>query len=493
MNKKSSFIKGTFILVLAGIAARIIGFFFRIFLSRTLGADGIGIYQLIFPIQGLCYAFCAAGIQTVISQQVAASVVSNETSPRTILKCGMILSFILSVLTAVTLYKNAGFISSVLLSEKRCTVPLQYLSYSIPFSSIHSCICGYYYGLNKAGIPAFSQFLEQIARVLATYCVWIILCRNGEVFSPESAVIGAVAGELVSSAYCMYTLNVTGIHKPDISIIKNIARGSIPLTSNRLLLSVFQSAEAILLPFFLRKSGMSSSDALSIYGILTGMALPFIMFPATITNAMSTLLLPAIAKADARNNTEKIKFSSEKTIMISLILGIFCTGIFYNYGNDIGLIIFNNKTSGYYLIILAWLCPFLYLNTTLSSILNGLGHTTTTFLFNILSIAIRIIFTIFAVPPLGISAYLCGILVSQFILCLTQYKNLLYYVHPDLHMADAIILPVLLIFISEFLSDALCTLLRFNGLYMLMFCCVITSVLFFSGTYFFILKKDIDI
>lgn len=490
MGKKRTFIKGTIILIAAGILTKIIGFFFRIFLSRTLGADGLGIYQLIFPIQGLCCAICSSGIQTVISGQVAANISSHkENSPLSILKNGLVLSVSLSILTAFLLHINAEWIAVHILSEKRCTLSLQYLSYSIPFSSIHACICGYYFGLNKAGIPAFSQLLEQVVRVVSTYLVWITICGNGKMFTPANAVTGAITGEISSALFCLLSLNISKIHRIQIHTIRKLASASVPLTSNRVMLSIFQSAEAILLPSQLKNSGLSSSDALSIYGILTGMALPFIMFPATITNSMSTLLLPAIAEADSNNNDNQIKVSSESSIMVSLILGIFCTGIFYRYGKDIGRILFNNPTSGYYLIILAWLCPFMYLSTTLSSILNGLGHTSTTFILNIISITIRILFTLLMVPHYGISAYLCGILVSQFVLAFTHYINLLSYVDLKIYIIKTIVIPILGIVSAIASADIICYIINLKGLMNLFASCIITTLIFGLIIYKALLSK----
>ena len=53
MSRKQVLIKGTIILTLTGFATRFMGFFYRIFLSHTFGEEGVGIYQLIFPIYAL--------------------------------------------------------------------------------------------------------------------------------------------------------------------------------------------------------------------------------------------------------------------------------------------------------------------------------------------------------------------------------------------------------------------------------------------------------
>ena len=73
-STKSTLLTGTLFLTLAGILTRIIGFFYRIFLSRTIGAEGLGIYQLIAPVTAICFAFTAAGIQTSISKFVSMEV-----------------------------------------------------------------------------------------------------------------------------------------------------------------------------------------------------------------------------------------------------------------------------------------------------------------------------------------------------------------------------------------------------------------------------------
>lgn len=464
MFKKRTFIKGTFILIFAGFLIKIIGFFFRIFLSRVLGANGLGIYQLIFPIQGFCYALCSAGIQTAISQMTAGH--NNEQTDnesKKILCSGMILSVTCSLITAILLYTNSEWISVHILSESRCTIPLQYLSYSIPFSSIHSCISGYYYGKNKAGIPAWSQLVEQIVRVASIYMIWITICGNGDVFSPGNAVIGSAIGEISSAAFCILSLNVKNPFAFKPVYLGRIAKASIPLTSNRVMLSIFQSIEAILLPSQLRSFGLTVETSLAVYGVLTGMALPFILFPATITTAMSSLLLPIIAEADSDNNEQQIKATSEFSITISILIGIYCTALFYKYGLTIGTTIFNDKSAGYFLMVLSWLCPFMFVSITLASILNGLGHTSSTFMLNIISITIRILCILLIVPHYGISAYLCGMLISQFILGLTHYITLCKYIDVKMHWAKAITLPIIFVICAFTVCNIVSSIFSLTG------------------------------
>ena len=125
--------------------------------------------------------------------------------------------------------------------------------------------------------------------------------------------------------------------------------------------------------------GLSHSDALSLYGVLTGMALPFIFFPSAVTNSLAVVLLPTVAEAQAQDNSSRIEKTIAAALRYSLYMGIFCIGLFTLLGPDLGMTVFRNQTAGQYIAVLAWLCPFMYISTTMGSILNGLGKTSSVF------------------------------------------------------------------------------------------------------------------
>lgn len=69
--RKNSFIQGALILTIAGIIVKFIGAFSRIYLSRLLGGEGIGLYQMAYPIYLLCLSVSSAGLPVAISIMVA--------------------------------------------------------------------------------------------------------------------------------------------------------------------------------------------------------------------------------------------------------------------------------------------------------------------------------------------------------------------------------------------------------------------------------------
>ena len=137
------------------------------------------------------------------------------------------------------------------------------------------------------------------------------------------------------------------------------------------------------------------------------------MFPSAITNSMAVLLLPSVAQAQAEGKQKQISTAISMALRYSLYMGILCTGLFCLYGLDLGSSVFQSPSAGAYIRILGWLCPFMYLATTLGSILNGLGKTSSTFLQNVCALCLRLVFVLLGIPVLGMKAYLWGILVSE--------------------------------------------------------------------------------
>ena len=426
-----SILKGTIILTLAGFITRFIGFFYKIFLSNTMGAELLGIYQLIFPIYGLAFTIYATGIQTALSRLVAAQMgMKNHKNIKKILIIGIMLSISLACLLSLLVFKFSDIIALRFLLEARSGSSLRILAIVFPFCGVTSCINGYYYGLKKAGVPASTQLLEQLVRVIVVYITAYIVGKGDLLVTCEMAVLGLVIGEIFSCLYNIGSLFVTKSPKnmlypgPDpkaksqrsSTILKDILHLSIPLSTNRLLINILHSIESILIPTMLRRFGLTSSEALVSYGTLNGMSMPFIMFPTAIINALSVLLLPTVSEAQAMDNEALIGKTSSISIKYSLLIGILSTGIFLAFGGSLGNIIFNSQEAGNYLVILAWLCPLIYLTTTLGSIINGLGKTHITFINNVVGTLCKIFLITILIPQKGITGYLLSLLIGQLII-----------------------------------------------------------------------------
>ncbi len=431
--KNHTLAAGALLLTLTGIASRILGFFYRIFLSRTIGAEGLGVYQMVFPIYGICFSICAGSIQTAISRFTAAD---RDRAGRTLF-AGFIISFSLALGLAAVIIRFSGFLASQVLMEPRCAPLLPALALAIPCTSVHACLCGWYYGKEKVQVPALSQMVEQCIRIFTVFLIARIWEEQGRPVTVLAAVAGLVAGEAGSALFTLLSFLLFGSRKKDgpsvsgrpapssiLTAAAPLLAMALPLMGNRLVMNLLQSLEAILIPVRLELSGLSRSQALSVYGVLTGMALPFVMFPSAIINSLAVVLLPSVARHQSLGNRSGILKNIALSFRYSSYMGILCIGIFTSFGDSLGLQVFKSAEAGSFISILAWLCPFLYLSTTMGSVLNGLGKTSVTFLHNLVSLLVRLAFVFFGIPRAGIRACLWGMLAGELVLSLLHLYSL---------------------------------------------------------------------
>lgn len=436
-KKLGPIVTGTAILTLASLITRLIGFFYRMFLSSNFGEESMGIYQLTSPVLALTYAFCISGFQTAISKYVAAKEgLGQHRSAAYTLFLGLFFSLLLSIPCTFFVYINADYIGEVLLSEIRTAPLIRLIALSIPLSCIHSCLNGYFLGRKQASVSASAQLFEQIARVTSVFLICNIMTANGQTpplcIAAAGLLIGEGASTLLSVILFAISARNTGsnsripfrkeVPQLTVSIIKMAAIINI----NRIIVNFFASAETIMLPQSLEKYGLATSEALSLYGVLCGMVLPLLLFPNALTGSVSVMLLPTISEADEKNQTERIRSIANKTFFFCFGLGVICMLFFLLAGHFLGQIMFHSETAGEYIVKLSFICPLLYLSSALNSILNGKGKTLQCLLTQVLGLTIRIIFLLFLIPVYGISAYIAGLIASQFIstvLCLFFLKK----------------------------------------------------------------------
>lgn len=430
---KNPIVIGTFFLTASGIITKVIGFFFRIFLSRIFQEEGLGLIGLVSPVIVLAHSICAAGIQNAITRYVASSKGAKEHESFGYLIAGILISIILSILAAWLVFSNADYIALHIIGERRCSPLLRISALSFPVATIHCCINGYFYGKKRAGIPSASMLVEQLARVFCVYFLCELSLKLGANISISFVCIGMLAGEFASAVFsCVFlALTPSNPHKMSISanMFGNIISLALPISLNRVCISLISTAETFQIPKQLVKSGLSSSDALSIYGVFSGMALPLIMFPSALTTAIASLLLPSVSEAQTMGRNKRIKKLICTTSAFCLLLGIGCMIFFWVFANLLGECLFGSPIAASQIRALSFVCPFLYISGTLCSILHGLGKTGITFVFNLFAILLRLLFVFAAVPAFGFAGYIYGILFSQIlfdlliVLALRKYVN----------------------------------------------------------------------
>ena len=422
-----SIIYGTIILTGVSFLCRAIGFFYRMFISQTFGEAGMGIFQLTSPVMSLAYSLCCAGFQTAISRFVASKADEPRTSIRFLLT-GLSITGILSLIFSFMIYESSDFLAASVILEPRTAPLLRLLALSFPFSAIHCCMNGYYYGKKKAEIPAILQLTEQLIRVGSVYLLSLIYLKNGSqpplAITAAGAAIAECGSAFISFLFILPHFRRLQSHtsKTAIQVARSLTSRktaghllsmAVPLSVSRIVVNLLQSVENIYIPEMLRAYGYTTEESLALFGVLTGMALTVILLPSALVNSVSVLLLPRISEAQSRNRNKEIALVIKRCITFCCILGLFCSTIFFFGGHFAGEVLFHSETAGNYIVSLSLICPFLYITASLGSVLHGLGKTYTTLFINIGTLMIRIASVFLLIPHMGLSGYIWGLLAGQ--------------------------------------------------------------------------------
>lgn len=421
--KKNPLLTGTLLLTGAGLISRGIGFLYRSFLSHTFGEASMGLLQLLSPVLMLAFSLCGAGMQTAISRYTAICYSAKKgRAANAYFTCGCLFSLLLAGGYSYLIYSRADTIAVSLLKEARLAPLLRVLAFSFPLSALHSCLNGYFYGRKEARVPALGQLTEQFVRTGSVVFFCLLFTPSGETPNLTFTSLGMVLGE---AAACLVSLvayfasarsndrSCREVPPSCFGILGDLGSMMLPLTASRLIMNLLHSVETVTIPQSLRAYGYSDHTALSIYGVLMGMAFSLVLFPSALTNSAAVLLMPMVSESTAEPKRGGVKKTVHRCLSASLYWGILCAIGFFLFADPLGLLLFNSPLAGTFIRQLSFLCPFLYLHSNLMGLLHGLKKNTISLIINVTSQCIRLFFCFFLIPRIGITGFFLGFLCSE--------------------------------------------------------------------------------
>lgn len=451
MSRKN-IITGTLILTAANLITKFMGFFYRVFMSNAIGAEGMGLYQLILPIYILTWSITSAGFTTTISRLTAQENIRGQSGNiGRIVKQSILISLFLSFVVSAFLFFFAQDLSLLILKDERGKLSLQLLAFAIPFMSAGSCFRGFFLGLQNTIIPALSQVLEQTVRIVTIYLLAGIFVPLGLPFACAAAIIGVVLGELISCIfvaihYVRFKKRKKMVKAPTLApfaACSMILAMAIPLSATRIVGSLLAAIENTMIPRQLQLYGQNAAEALSAYGELTGMAMPLMMLPSACLMAASVSLVPEISEACAVKQNDRIRRTVSVTFLFTFIIGIGSASLFAVFPQEICYIVYGRQNLGVYLFPLAFLCPLVYAQMTLHGLLNGLGEQGFLFWNNLVASLVTIGAIWFCMPIFGVGAFIGGWAVSLIFAVLTSLHRLYRRTGVVPSFADCFVKPLL--------------------------------------------------
>lgn len=433
-------LRGTIALTLAGLYARVAGSLYRILLVRVVGDAGIGLFQMSLPLYSLATHLATLGLPGALAKVVAeGSARGDWPAVARVWRIATGLVLAASLLTALAAWAASDLLAHRVLTDPRTALALLIMPVAVVASSLASVLRGYFQGLAELVPGAAAQVVEQTVRIVTVLGLAMWLLPYGLPAAAGGAMAGIALGE-AAALICLWVFyrRQEGRVRPwplpsrqrqapaDPVAAAGLLRLSSPLMAGGLIASLTATADVLLIPRRLLEAGHTWEDATRLYGQLTGMAMPVLFLPMVVLYPLLTLVVPAVASAAALGNRAALAQRIRLSCRLTLAVGLAASALFLSVPRPLALFLYGSDEIAPLVSLLALAAPITFLQNTEAAVLTGLGLTGWELRNYLAGVALRLaaIYTLTAIPSLGIRGALWGIILGQATMLLLHARDI---------------------------------------------------------------------
>ena len=441
MNVKSHpYLKNFALLSCSSLLLRIYGSVYRLYLLRRFGAEPFGLMGMIFPFYRLLTLLITMGLPTALVRLIAIEKAKNNTA--WILQVKKKVSTAVAIvagLLSLLVYFFSTPLGSLLYNEPRTGPLLRIFALALSLNSLCLVYRGYFHGLNRIAPLAWADIIETMGE---TVFILIILFSVGSAsFSVEAGAQILATGYLLGEVACLCALFLYDrcFVRPHLAVgtpgeavsgrtVFSLLRSSFPLMAQQLILSLSRIADSILLPKLLMKAGLTSSQIAQELGQYWEMAIPLIFFPMVLFSPLSTLILPATARATVKNNLPAYFRRIRRLLGYAFLYCVVVCLLIAKFGKPLSLLLFKSTAATRYLPFLLPALPFMVMNNILMPVAEGLGKQNFLLQATLILIFIKtgITASFVPLPAFGLSGAAWAVTISQILLFCLLLKETLF-------------------------------------------------------------------
>ncbi len=417
-----TFFKAVMITTIFSVITRALGFVFRIYFSRKLGAEGLGLFQMASSVLGIFMTLVSSGIPLTTAKLVSKYEVDNRLKQRNqLVGSALIIALIVASLSSLLVYGLRAF-WGIILTDNRAVEILIILVPSVLFSAVYAVFRGALWGQNDYFNCGLTELIEQIFRFALTF----VMLRNITDYF-VAAKYSAVAFNLTCLISALLSVIIyfrhgkIGVNKREFSaVIKSAA----PITGVRLANSLVQPLTTFIIPTMLIVAGYTKSEAVASFGVIMGMTWPLLFVPMTIIGSISMVLIPSISAMATKNMQEEIASNVKKALEVGMFIAMIFIPTYLAIGDLIGIILYDNQLSGV-LLQLAGVCvlPITLCNLT-GSVLNALNLEVKSFINYILGSVVLLACLVILTPLIGINSVIVSFFLSMTTITLLNLRKI---------------------------------------------------------------------
>ena len=416
-----NFFKTVAIVTVFSICEKFLGFLYRIFLSHTIGAEGIGLYQVALSVFALLLTATCSGTPITVSRLMTKYKAEKQPEKvKRIITAGLTFTLLVVLPVCIAFFFLSNKMHFVF-ADDRCINIFRILLPGLVFTSVYSVLRGVFWG-NKDFLPySIIELLEEICMIVSGI-ILISYATNvyqGAFRAGLAVLISYLFSFLLATAVFFIRKNKFANPKTE---FKPLLKSALPITAMRTASSLASSLVSIVLPLRLVLAGYTESGAMSALGSAMGQAIPILYIPTTLIGSFTLVLVPEIAENFYKKNEYYLKRDVEKAIKFTTFLSCLFIPVFLVCGKEIGILIFNSHDCGSYLTASAFLMIFMSLSSTTTSMLNSMGLENKTLIFYAIGSVFMLGAVWFLPAVIGVYALLVGF---TFLYGVTSILNLI--------------------------------------------------------------------
>ncbi|MFC4600373.1 stage V sporulation protein B [Cohnella hongkongensis] len=433
--RKQSFIQGAMILLAAGLLNRLLGFVPRIALPRMVGAEGVGLIQLVFPFTIVLLTLISGGIPLAVAKLVAeADSKGDSAGVRRILNIAITISVSISLVAAAVCLALSDFISTQIMTDPRVRTAFLAMIPILPLVAVSSVWRGYFQGKQNMVPTAISQTTETIFRIVFTLLLAGLLLPYGLEAAAAGGVMGMAVGEFAGLLvlWRQFVLErrkesepqqPPPSHAPAKSYARDLLSTAIPVTGSKMIGSLSYLLESILTVRSLTIAGIAAAGATAQYGALQGMVIPLLLLPGALTYSLAVSLVPSLSEAASRGDWPAIRARLHQSMKLAVITGAPFVVLLALLAAPVCKLLYGDDSMAPMLRWMAPLAIFLYMQSPLQAALQALNRPGTALFNTFAGAAVKLVLIarLATDPDLGIAGVVAAIGVNMTLVTLLHW------------------------------------------------------------------------
>ncbi|MBQ7699747.1 MAG: polysaccharide biosynthesis C-terminal domain-containing protein [Clostridia bacterium] len=448
MKLVKQFIINGLILTVTSVTMRLLTVAFNVYITDKVGAAGVGLFSLIMSVYAFAVTFATSGISLSATRLVSQQIVRNSGKGvrSAMIRC-ILYSLVFGITGAVLLFSFSGIIASNWLGDIRALRSLKILAFSLPPLAVSAALSGYFSAVRRVAKNAVTNILEQFIRIFFTAALLVCVSGKGIEAASVAIVTGILLSEFLSFAvsFVLYLFDIRRVRDltapPSSDLTGRLIKMAVPIAVSSYIRSALVTLEHLLIPKGLIKNGKTSTEALSSYGVISGMVFPVIFFPMAFLTAFTGLIVPEITRYKETKSKKSIEYVTGRIMKITVIFSVAAAGFFAYYSDTLGMLLYDSAEAGRYIRIFAFLIPVMYIDNTTDAVLKGLGEQFASMRYNIIDALVSVILVFFLLPPFGIKGYVLVIYICEILNAALSIRKLLSCVKLKLNLFKTIFMP----------------------------------------------------